>query len=101
MTFQIASEQLQSEGYSYSVERQGYFVSEIEDEWHYAENPATSLRKPTQPEHFINVKNGQVFPYKLWSRLYRKELNEFNGYNAPWQGEYSLRLQIARNLQKA
>jgi GntR family transcriptional regulator/MocR family aminotransferase len=105
MTVQMAYEQLQSEGYSYSVERKGYFVSEIEDEWHYAENAQTSLKKPEQSEHFINFKNGQVdaavFPYKLWNRLYRKELNEFNGYNAPWQGEYALRLQIARYLQQA
>ncbi|MFC0274591.1 PLP-dependent aminotransferase family protein [Metabacillus herbersteinensis] len=105
ITVQIAYEQLQSEGYSYSVERQGYFVSEIEDEWYYAENATASLRKTEQPEHFINFKNGQVdaavFPYKQWNRLYRKQLNKFNGCNAPWQGEYSLRIEIARYLQQA
>jgi GntR family transcriptional regulator / MocR family aminotransferase len=105
MTVQIAYEQLLSEGYSYSVERQGYFVSEIADEWHYTENATTSLKKTAQSDHFINFKNGQVdaavFPYKQWNRLYRKELYAFNGCNAPWQGEYSLRVQIARYLQQA
>jgi GntR family transcriptional regulator / MocR family aminotransferase len=104
-TVQIAYEQLQSEGYSYSVERQGYFVSEIEEEWHFAEKASTSQKITAQPEHLINFKNGQVdatvFPYKRWNQLYRKELREFNVCNAPWQGEHSLRVQIASYLQKA
>ncbi|MDQ0858834.1 DNA-binding GntR family transcriptional regulator [Bacillus sp. V2I10] len=35
MTVQMAYEQLQSEGYSYSVERQGYFVERVYDAQHH------------------------------------------------------------------
>ncbi|KON88816.1 GntR family transcriptional regulator [Sporosarcina globispora] len=102
---QMAYEQLQSEGYCYSVERQGYFVSEIQDEWHTIENDTTTLKKTVQNEHVINFKSGQIdaaaFPYKQWNRLYRKELNVSNASNAAWQGEYSLREQIAKYLQHA
>jgi GntR family transcriptional regulator/MocR family aminotransferase len=105
MTVQMAYEQLQSEGYCYSVERKGYFVSEIQDEWHFTGNNTTILKKKVQHEYVINFRNGQIdasaFPYKQWNRLYRKELNESNGSNAPWQGEYSLRVQIAKYLQQA
>ncbi|MBT2689412.1 PLP-dependent aminotransferase family protein [Bacillus sp. ISL-47] len=105
MTVQMAYEQLQGEGYCYSVERKGYFVSEIQDEWHYSENDTATFEKRVQDEYLINFKNGQVdasaFPYKHWNRLYRKELSESNGSNAPWQGEYSFRVQIAQYLQQA
>ncbi|WP_394583732.1 PLP-dependent aminotransferase family protein [Cytobacillus firmus] len=105
ITVQMAYEQLLSEGYCYSAERRGYFVSEIHDEWHYSQINAMKLEKRVQNEFLINFKNGQVdasaFPYKHWSRLYRKELNESNASNAPWQGEYSLRAQIALYLQQA
>ncbi len=105
LTVQMAYEQLLSEGYCYSAERRGYFVSEIQDEWHYSQINTMELEKRVQNEFLINFKNGQVdasaFPYKHWSRLYRKELNESNAGNAPWQGEYSLRAQIALYLQQA
>lgn len=105
ITVQMAYEQLLSEGYCYSAERRGYFVSEIHDEWHYSQINAMELEKRVHNEFHINFKNGQVdasaFPYKHWSRLYRKELNESNASNAPWQGEYSFRAQIALYLQQA
>ncbi|NMH74572.1 PLP-dependent aminotransferase family protein [Bacillus sp. RO2] len=106
ITVQIAYEQLQSEGYCYTIERQGYFVSEIEDDWNYKIKEDIITRKDThKPEQLINFKNGQVdaavFPYKLWNRLYRRELIETNVNSATWQGEYLLREQIASYLQQA
>lgn len=105
VTVQTAYEQLQSEGYCYTVERRGYFVSEIKDEWHYNEHGSVELEKEVHGESSINFKNGQIdasaFPYKHWNRLYRKELNKSNAANAPWQGDYSLRVQIAQYLQQA
>src|SRR5690606_20198412 len=78
VTVQTAYEQLQSEGYCYTVERRGYFVSEIKDEWHYNEHGSVELEKEVHGESSINFKNGQIdasaFPYKHWNRLYRKEL---------------------------
>ncbi|MBN8199739.1 PLP-dependent aminotransferase family protein [Bacillus sp. NTK034] len=105
ITVQMAYEQLQSEGYCYSAERKGYFVSEIQGEMHFNQINTMDLEKRIQNEFLINFKNGQIdasaFPYKHWNRLYRKELNESNASNAPWQGEYSLRVQIALYLQQA
>ncbi|MCM3706400.1 PLP-dependent aminotransferase family protein [Cytobacillus firmus] len=105
VTVQTAYEQLQSEGFCYTVERRGYFVSEIKDEWHYYEHGPVEMEKEIEGEPLINFKNGQVdaaaFPYKHWNRLYRKELNKSNAGNAPWQGDYSFRVQIAQYLQQA
>lgn len=105
ITVQMAYEQLQSEGYCYSAERKGYFVSEIQDEMHYSQINTMGLEKRDQQEFLINFKNGQIdasaFPYKQWNRLYRKELKESNASNGPWQGEYSLRVQVAQYLQQA
>ncbi|WP_370222740.1 PLP-dependent aminotransferase family protein [Cytobacillus sp.] len=105
ITVQMAYEQLQSEGYCYSAERKGYFVSEIQGEMHFNQINTMDLEKRIQNEFLINFKNGQIdasaFPYKHWNRLYRKELNESNASNAQWQGEYSLRVQIALYLQQA
>lgn len=106
ITVQLAYEQLQSEGYCYTKERRGYFVSEIEDEWTYHVKEIIPLLKTTPPlEQVINFKNGQVnvagFPFKIWNRLYRSELMETNVNRAAWQGEYLLREQIAAYLQQA
>ncbi|ART77162.1 GntR family transcriptional regulator [Sutcliffiella horikoshii] len=106
ITVQFAYEQLQSEGYCYTIERQGYFVSEIEEEWTYQVNEKIIPLKDTpKPEQVINFKNGQVdaagFPYKIWNRLYRRELMETNVNRTTWQGEYILREQIAAYLQQA
>ncbi|TYS70492.1 PLP-dependent aminotransferase family protein [Sutcliffiella horikoshii] len=106
ITVQIAYEQLQSEGYCYTIQRQGYYVSEIEEEWNYKRKEDIIARKDTsKPEQIINFKNGQVdaavFPYKLWNRLYRRELIEKNVNSATWQGEYLLREQLSGYLQQA
>ncbi|KKK37712.1 GntR family transcriptional regulator [Mesobacillus campisalis] len=105
MTVQLAYEQLQSEGYIYSVERQGYFASAMEEDWQYAEKPSVQPKESVGKEIGINFKNGQVdagaFPYKQWLRLYKKQLQVLDGANAPWQGEDALRVQIAYYLQQA
>ncbi|WP_431026795.1 PLP-dependent aminotransferase family protein [Lysinibacillus sp. LZ02] len=105
MTVQIAYEQLLSEGFIYAIERVGYFVSKIESEGHYIGKTIIIPEKVTVDDEIINFKSGQVdndtFPYKHWHRLYGKELQIFNGMNAPWQGEAGLRIQIATYLAQA
>jgi GntR family transcriptional regulator / MocR family aminotransferase len=104
MTVQIAYEQLKSEGYIYSVERGGSFVSELEEEFHYKKPVVTTFSETHVPNRHINFRNGQVdaevFPYKTWNRLYKKEMNELN-INHPWQGIYRLRVEITKYLQHA
>jgi GntR family transcriptional regulator / MocR family aminotransferase len=105
MTVQLAYDQLHSEGYIYSVERHGYFTEELQDDWQYVEKPPVSPKEREEKGHNINFKNGQVdagaFPFRQWQRLYKNELKEASGGNAPWQGESSLRAQIAHYLQQA
>lgn len=105
LTVQTAYEQLQSEGYIYSIERQGSFVSAFDEAWEYSEKPVVLKEAASRPSAIINFKNGQVdetaFPYKHWLRIYKNELNELGGGTAPWQGEYSLRLQLAHYLSQA
>ncbi|SEN84727.1 transcriptional regulator, GntR family [Mesobacillus persicus] len=105
MTVQLAYEQLHSEGYIYSVERKGYFAAVIDEDWQYVEKSTVLAVENRNTDSYINFKNGQVdasaFPYKQWLKLYKRELHEGNGGNAPWQGEISLRVQIAHYLQQA
>ncbi|MGA4722162.1 PLP-dependent aminotransferase family protein [Fictibacillus nanhaiensis] len=104
MTVQIAYEQLKSEGYIYSVERGGYFVSEVDEDFYFEEPKFLNFKQTNVTHRYINFKNGQVdaevFPYKTWNRLYKKQLNERDS-NHPWQGMNNLRVEIAKYLQQA
>lgn len=104
-TIQEAYEQLLSEGYLYSEERKGYFVAEIDDNLNYELQPSIEESLPLVNKPLINFQNGQIdakmFPFRLWSRLYKKHLTETYVCNAPWHGEDTLRIQIAKYLQQA
>ena len=104
-TVQLAYEQLLSEGYIYSKERSGYFISDIDVVW----EPIIEAQQ-VQPidlpiKSFVDLRNGQVdsahFPLKVWQKLYKQQLNSLDFTNAPWQGEQSLRQEIARYVYKA
>lgn len=105
-TVQLAYEQLLSEGYIYSVERTGYFISPFNPDWpqNQLHTPAQFDRAATEPS-LHNLKNGQVdeasFPYPVWLKLYRKQLLAQPMTNSPWQGEDALRYEIARYIQVA
>ena len=103
-TVKEAYEQLASEGYIYSAERSGYFVSPYEMEWQHPVSIAT--RKPIEEDTPIyNFQNGQVdeqaFPLREWLKIYKKELLSKHLPNANWQGELVLREQIATYVEKS
>lgn len=104
-TVQNAYEQLLSEGFLYSVERSGYFVAEYNEEW--LRVPATKKPsiKPAEEKTIFNLKNGQVdaeaFPYKIWEKIYKNQLQSHPVHNSAWQGEESLRKEIAQYLHMA
>ncbi|MFD2991182.1 winged helix-turn-helix domain-containing protein [Fictibacillus nanhaiensis] len=58
MTVQIAYEQLKSEGYIYSVERGGSFVSELEEEFHFKKPIVSTFNQRNVTKQYINFKNG-------------------------------------------
>lgn len=104
-TVKEAYEQLASEGYIYSFERSGYYVSPYDAQW---EQPIyEEEKKGAQPVQKIlfNFKNGQVdqqaFPLKDWLKLYKKHLDSDIVPNGSWQGELSLREQIALYIKKS
>lgn len=73
-TVQLAYEQLISEGYIYSRERSGYFVSPFSAEWQEVMQ-ASDVTYEQQPAPIrYNLNNGQVddtaFPLKQWLKLY-------------------------------
>ena len=103
-TVKEAYEQLASEGYIYSEERSGYFVSPYDMEW---EQPV-AIRTAISPEEqtaLYNFQNGQVdeqaFPLREWLKLYKKQLTSMYIPNAHWQGEFHLREQIAAYVEKS
>lgn len=105
-TVQIAYEQLLSEGYIYSKERAGYYIAPFNPDWHLNIAPPTDdfeIIESKKPFH--NFKNGQVdetaFPYSIWLKLYREQLQTHPVTNSPWQGETVLRNEIARYVQVA
>jgi GntR family transcriptional regulator/MocR family aminotransferase len=80
MTVQNAYAQLLSEGYIYSHEKSGYFVSEIEKA--IASSPKNKVIEPDEdiPEYLIdfceNSINIENFPFSVWSRQMREVLCE-------------------------
>jgi GntR family transcriptional regulator/MocR family aminotransferase len=104
-TVKEAYEQLASEGYIYSVERSGYFISPYDLDWGiYPKMSDTSFKEPTTQIRY-NFKNGQVdeqaFPFKDWLKIYKKQLSSDIVSNGQWQGEVALREQIARYVEKS
>lgn len=104
-TVQIAYEQLLSEGYIYSVERSAYFVAEYSGDWKYTEVTKRPAKEEQEHKPLFNLKNGQVdaeaFPYKLWQKIYRNQIQTYPIHNSAWQGEKRLRARIAEYVQIA
>lgn len=104
-TVQTAYEQLLSEGYIYAVERKGYFVSEIDLPWRQEKTDKDYTDIKTNITALINFRNGQVdaneFPFKIWNKLIKEKIGAIIMSSAAWQGEPSLRNQIAQYLRKA
>jgi len=103
-TVQEAYEQLASEGYIYSVERSGYFISPYDLDWgSKSPKQRVDIVVEHSPQPHYNFKNGQVdeqaFPLKEWLKLYKKQLAFDSVPNGLWQGERVLREQIARYVE--
>ncbi|WP_313804060.1 PLP-dependent aminotransferase family protein [Cytobacillus sp.] len=106
-TVQTAYDQLCAEGYVESKQRQGLFVSILEDD--LFSNPFTcemnTQRDKESPNVRIDFHSGKVdlkyFPYNTWKKLTIQSLNEAEGelfYTGDPQGEPELRMAIAKYL---
>ncbi|MGM9965901.1 MAG: PLP-dependent aminotransferase family protein [Rummeliibacillus sp.] len=106
-TVKEAYEQLDAEGFIYSKERSGYFVSPFEFEWQQIKDtkPIQHVSKTSSIKVDIDFHNGDVdassFPFTSWRKLFKKHLQPENLANPPWQGEPPLRFEIAQYVQRS
>lgn len=106
-TVQTAYDQLCDEGYVESKQRQGLFVSILEDD--LFSNPFTceinTQRNKESPNIKIDFNSGKVdlkhFPYNIWKKISIRSLNETERelfFTGDPQGELELRMAIAKYL---
>lgn len=104
-TVQTAYEQLISEGFIYTIERNGYYVSEVEFPYSFEDSfkPIVEIEENENPT--ISFRNGQVdaahFPFSVWTKYVKDHFQSNMMPNAKWQGEAMLRNQITRYIRKA
>lgn len=93
-------ELLKSEGYLYSLERSGYYVSKVSQ---LTENKKPEFKEKTfkhLPKYNLTTAqiDSKIFPKAMWMRLTRNALCDESYVLGDNQGEYSLRLQISKYL---
>ncbi|WP_028042932.1 PLP-dependent aminotransferase family protein [Candidatus Stoquefichus massiliensis] len=104
ITIENAYNQLLIEGYIYSIEKKGYFVSEIQ----YPNIPtkkAVKLPQEIKKAYLIDLKTNSVspkhFPFSTWSKLTRQVLSSQDSElltRPPQQGCLALRETICKHL---
>lgn len=106
-TIKEAYEQLLAEGYIYSKERSGYFVAPFEFEWiqMQKQDKTTPLLMPNKETIQFDFSNGHVdkeaFPLSTWQKLMKKHFTVDNLSASPWQGEKTLREEIAKYVGRS
>ena len=105
ITIQNAYDQLAAEGYIYTMERKGYFVSSL-NILHEKKTTACNIQLPKEPgykyDFSYNKMNTENFPFSIWARLTRKVLSEKKEALmriSPTGGLFELREAIAMHLQ--
>ncbi len=106
MTVEGAYQQLEAEGYVYTLPRRGFFVAEVERP--RPAPPAPPLPEAREaPDWRLDLKSNRVdasrFPVAAWSRLTRQALTEEAESllrPVPHQGLPALRQAIARDLRE-
>ena len=113
ITIQNAYAQLLSEGHIYSVERSGYYVSELETPPTrvFTASPCTTNKKElenSQPQEFFvdfceNSISAENFPFAIWATKMREVLSEQDSQllkKIPNAGVLHLRRAIAEFLRR-
>ncbi|MBQ3534163.1 MAG: PLP-dependent aminotransferase family protein [Clostridia bacterium] len=106
ITVKNAYEQLIAEGYIYSVEKKGYYVSRIDQP--LPPGAAAPLPRPERERQYeldlvTNSISAEYFPFTVWSKLMRQTILEQDTgllRPAPFNGALELRRAIAENLQQ-
>ena len=107
VTIENAYAQLISEGYIYSVEKKGYFVSSLEEQIPLAQLPKreASILDTKKVDYFMDFRTNSIhasnFPFSTWLKLMREVLSEHNEellMAPPYNGVAKLRNAIADYL---
>ncbi len=106
ITVENAYAQLMVEGYVYSVEKKGYFVSCLEERVPEPEKRPMKLREERVAREYLvdftaNSLAADNFPFSVWSRVMRRVLSEEKTEllkRVPYQGARVLREAIAQHL---
>lgn len=107
VTIENAYAQLISEGYIYSVEKKGYFVSSLEEQIPLAQLPKreASILDTKKVDYFMDFRTNSIhasnFPFSTWLKLMREVLSEHNEellMTPPYNGVAKLRNAIADYL---
>ena len=106
ITVQTAYEQLLAEGYIYSVERSGYFVSDVQGQTGVPPFEKTEEEGQSQ-KYALDLVSGsppaELFPFSVWAKLMRRVLSEEGEHlleRVPCQGDMSLRREISAYLYR-
>lgn len=106
ITVKNAYEQLAAEGYIYTVEKKGYYVSPLESPLPPAAPPPLVSERPAEPV-FLDLATGSLdrlyFPFTVWSRLMRQTILEEDTEllrSTPYNGAPALRRAIAAHLRQ-
>lgn len=108
ITVQNAYEQLAAEGYIYSQEKRGYYVSPVERPLQAAaRQPVPLPPEPEQKTYFLDLVTNSIdrayFPFTVWARLMRETLLERDKallQAAPYNGAEELRRAISDYLRQ-
>ncbi len=104
-TVENAYSQLLLEGYIYSLEKKGYFVSELTDYRTSSKQSGDYVSRYREDTYLVDLKanknNMELFPASTWYRMMRETLSYDNSRlldTVPFNGLPELRLAIARHL---
>lgn len=108
ITVENAYEQLIAEGYIFSIEKKGYYVSSlIQKNLNLMKNGGISKDKSNEKDksNYFDLKSSEVdtslFPFSTWSKLMREVITEKNKnllIKCDSFGLYELRVSISRHL---
>lgn len=104
ITVQSAYEQLLAEGYILSVERSGYFVADVNVDYH-GSRPADEPEE--QKRYSLDLVHGTadgLFPFSTWAGLMRKVLSDCGEHlleRVPCDGDRQLKIAVAEYLYRA
>lgn len=106
ITVQTAYEQLLAEGYIYSEERSGYFVSEVNVGFRGGREipPEPPAQEKKFSIDFVKGTPTNLFPFSVWARLMRSVLSDCGEHlleRVPCDGDRELKRAVAAYLYRA